>query len=112
MHLRLNERKPLQVLIRELLAYSKMGVDMTEIATSGRGGEGMNNYNFLEIPESLQEGKSYFLRLNKKGDCIPVLTQVTFFGYTSCPAVVIVQDARKEWLRCSREDLFSFNQGG
>jgi hypothetical protein len=70
------------------------------------------NLNFLEIPDFLQEGKLYFLRLNKKGDGIPVLIHVTFFGYTSCPAVVIIQDARKEWLRCSREDLFSFNQGG
>ena len=72
----------------------------------------MEAWNSLEKPGSLQEGKSYLLRLTPKGDCIPVLTQVTFFGYTSCPAVVIVKDARKEWLRCSREDLFSFNQGG
>ena len=61
---------------------------------------------------SLQEGKSYYLRLSRKGERIPVLTQVTFYEYTSCPAIVIVQDGRKEWLRCSREDLFSYNQSG
>ena len=79
---------------------------MIEIAMRGRGCESMNNHNVLEVPESLQEGKSYFLRINKRGDSIPVLTQATFFGYTSCPAVVIVQDARNEWLRCNREDLY------
>ena len=83
---------------------------MIEIAISGKGCEAMNNYNFLEVPESLQEGKSYFLRINKKGDGIPVLIQVTFFGYTSCPVVVIVQDGRNERLRCGRENLFSFSQ--
>ncbi len=37
--------------------------------------------------------------------------RVTFLGHTACPAVVIVQDARQEWFRCSREDLSSFHQG-
>ena len=71
----------------------------------------MEAWNSLEKPGSLQEGKSYFLRVKKIYDGIPILTQVTFIRYTSCPAVVIVQDARKEWLKCSREDLFSFNYG-
>jgi hypothetical protein len=70
----------------------------------------MQALNSLERPASLHEGKHYFLRLNKKGDGIPVLTQVTFFGYTACPAVVIVQDGSREWLRCSRDDLFHLLQ--
>ena len=85
---------------------------MKESDISGRGCEGMNSKNFLDTPESLLEGETYFLRVNRRNDAIPVLTQVIFIGYTSCPAIVIVQDAMKEWLRCSREDLFSFNQGG
>ena len=64
--------------------------------------------NSLARPALLHEGKHYFLRLNKNGDGIPVLIEVTFYRYTPCPAVVIVQDVRKEWLRCSREDLFNF----
>jgi hypothetical protein len=76
------------------------------------GGGEMQKRNFLERPISLQEGENYFLRLNKKGDGIPVLTQVIFFGYTPCPAVVIVQDAKREWIRCGRDDLFGLSQSG
>jgi len=72
----------------------------------------MYDLSSLARPISLQEGKHYFLRLNNKGEGIPVLTQVTFLGHTSCPAVVIVQDTRREWLRCSREDLFGINLDG
>jgi hypothetical protein len=67
----------------------------------------MDEFNSLARPALLHEGKRYFLRLNKKGDGIPVLTQVTFFGYTACPAVVIVQDGSNAWLRCGREELFT-----
>lgn len=62
----------------------------------------------LEQPTLLQEGKHYYLRLSPIGEPIPVLTQVSFCGYTACPAIVIVQDSRKDRLRCRREDLFSF----
>ena len=72
----------------------------------------MEAWNSFEKPVDLQEGRSYFLRLSQKEKGIPVITQVTFFGYTTCPAVVIVQDARKEWLRCSREDLFNIHMSG
>jgi hypothetical protein len=71
----------------------------------------MEAWHSFEKPVALQEGRHYFLRLSQKEKGIPVMTQVTFFGYTACPAVVIVQDARQEWLRCSREDLFNFIQG-
>jgi hypothetical protein len=82
---------------------------------SGRGVDVMGKTNLLISPESLEEGKSYLLRsryLTQNGGSILILTQVIFIGFTSCPAIVVVQDARKEWLRCSREDLFSFNRGG
>ena len=72
----------------------------------------MNDLNELEKVNTFQEGKNYFLKLPRKNVGIPIFTQVTFIGYTSCPAVVIVQDARKEWFRCSREDLFSINLDG
>jgi hypothetical protein len=67
----------------------------------------MQESNCLERPASLQEGKHYYLRLNKQGDGFPVFAQVTLYGYTSCPAVVIVQDGGKGWLRCGRSDLFT-----
>jgi len=88
---------------------------MKESDISGRRVDGMGNTNLLISPESLEEGKSYLLRsrnMTQNGGCILILSQVTFVGFTSCPAIVVVQDARNEWLRCSREDLFSFNQGG
>ena len=87
-----------------------MGVVMKENDICGRGVDGMEKMHLLISPESLEEGKSYLLRsrnLTQNGGCILILTQVTFIGYTSCPAVVIVRDARGEWLRCSRDDLFS-----
>jgi hypothetical protein len=67
----------------------------------------MQTLHSLERPLALHEGKRYFLRLNRPGEGIPVLTQVTFRSYTACPGVVIVQDGGNEWLRCGREDLFT-----
>jgi len=66
----------------------------------------MNELSELQRVDTLQEGKSYFLRLTKRPDGVSVYTQVKFVGYTSCPAIIIVQDTRKIGLRCSREDLF------
>jgi hypothetical protein len=60
----------------------------------------------FERPNDLEEGKTYFLRLSLNGERIPLFIQVSFLGYTACPAVVLVRDARKASLRCSREDLF------
>ena len=74
----------------------------------------MGKSNLLISPESLEEGKSYLLRsrnFSKNGGSILILTQVTFISFTSCPAIVVVQDGWKEWFRCSREDLFMFNHG-
>ena len=88
---------------------------MKENDISGRGIDEMGKTNLLISPESLEKGKSYLLRsrnLTQNGGCMLILTQVTFIGFTSCPAIVVVQNSRREWLRCSREDLFRFNQGG
>ena len=85
---------------------------MKDSDISGRGVDGMGKTNPLISPESLEEGKSYLLRsrnFTKNGGCILILNQVTFIGFTSCPAIVVVQDARGEWLRCSRGDLFCFS---
>jgi len=68
----------------------------------------MNELNRIANIGSLQEGKSYYLKLSRNNESIPVFTEVTFVGYTSCPVIVIVQDARKDAIRCSREDLFGF----
>jgi hypothetical protein len=87
---------------------------MKESDISDRGVDVMGKTNLLFSPESLEVGKIYLLRsrnLTKNGGSILILTQVTFIGFTSCPAIVVVQDARKEWLRCNRDDLFSINQG-
>jgi hypothetical protein len=87
---------------------------MKESEISGRGVDGMGKTNLLFSPKSLEEGKSYLLRsrnFTKNGGSILILSQVIFIGFTSCPAIVVVQDARTEWLRCSRDDLSKFNQG-
>jgi hypothetical protein len=57
-------------------------------------------------PVSLRIGKRYFLRLSLPRAGIPVFTQVTLVAFTSCPAVVIVQDDRRQQQRCNRADLF------
>jgi hypothetical protein len=88
---------------------------MKESEISGRGVDGMGKTNLLISPESLEEGKSYLLRsrnFTKNGGSILILSQVTFTSFTSCPAIVVVQDARGEWLRCSREDLFTIDLDG
>jgi len=88
---------------------------MKDSDISGRGVDGMGNTNLLISPESLEEGKSYLLRsrnFTKNGGSILILSQVTFISFTSCPAIVVIQDARKERMRCRRDDLFKFNPDG
>ncbi len=88
---------------------------MKDSDISGRGVDVMGKTNLLVSPESIEEGKSYLLRsrnLIQNGGCMLILAQVTFIGYTSCSAIVVVQDARKEWLRCSRDDLFIIDNDG
>ena len=54
----------------------------------------------------LQVGTHYFLRGHTEGDGTPVYTKVKFIDITSCPAVVVVQNERKDCLRCNRSDLY------
>jgi hypothetical protein len=86
---------------------------MKDREISGRGVDGMGNTNLLFSPESFEEGKNYLLRsryLTQNGGCILILSQVIFIGFTSCPATVVVQDARGEYIRCNRSDIFSSSQ--
>jgi hypothetical protein len=86
---------------------------MKESDISGRGVGGMVTTNLLISPESLKEGKSYLLRSRnfiKNGGSILILSQVTFISFTSYPAIVVVQDARGEYIRCNRSDIFSSSQ--
>ena len=69
-------------------------------------GETMKELSCFERPANLEEGKAYLLRLSPNGEHIPLFTQVSFLGYTSCPAVVMVQDARRAHLRYNLDDLF------
>jgi hypothetical protein len=57
-------------------------------------------------PDALEQGRRYFLRLSLSREPIPLFTQVRLVAFTACPGVVVVQDARGQPLRCSREALF------
>jgi hypothetical protein len=66
---------------------------MKDSEISGRGVDGIGKTNLLISPDSLEEGKSYLLRsryLTQNGGCMLILSQVTFVGFTSCPAIVVV----------------------
>jgi len=60
----------------------------------------------FRIPQALEQGRRYFLRLSLSSEPIPLFTQVRLVAFTACPGVVVVQDARGQSLRCSREALF------
>jgi hypothetical protein len=62
-------------------------------------------------PAALLENKHYFLKLPEGNWSIPRFIQVTFVGYTTCPAVVIVQDGKMRHIKCKREDLFCTHVG-
>jgi len=63
----------------------------------------------FRTPVSLAVNQRYLLRIARGIESIPVFTPVTFIGFTTCPAVVVVQDARNSRFPCSRENLFSHN---
>jgi len=71
----------------------------------------MDNQSCFERPEALLENKRYFLRLPDGNWIIPRFIQVTFIGYTTCPAVIIVQGGKKRHIKCNREDLFCNHVG-
>ena len=65
----------------------------------------MISQNSLTRPNTLIEGQVYLL-FEKNGSNEEVTyTQVTFVAYTSCPAVVIVQDRDGKNKRCVRDSL-------
>ena len=65
----------------------------------------MKKNHFVRVG-CLQVGSSYFLRLQPDGHGLPVFTRVKFIDITNCPAVIVVQDARKELIKCNRSDLY------
>jgi len=60
----------------------------------------------LERAGCLEEGERYWLACQVDGQGLPVFTEVTFIGYTACPAIVVVQDGGKGRFRCSRMDVY------
>jgi hypothetical protein len=56
--------------------------------------------------ESLLEGEGYFFRLRGNNKRTEEYVRVTFISYTTCPAIVVVQDGGKERIRCCRMDLY------
>jgi len=67
----------------------------------------MDKRSGFERTGVLQEGKRYFLRSAGSQLGIPVFTLITFIGYTACPAMVVVENGRRERMRCSRMELFA-----
>ena len=65
----------------------------------------MNKNHFVRVG-CLQVGANYFLRLHPDDRGLPVFTQVKFINITNCPAVVVVQDDRKDIITCNRSDLY------
>jgi len=48
-------------------------------------------------------GSNYYLRSHPDEH---VFTRVKFIEITNCPAVVVVQDGRKDLIKCNRSDLY------
>lgn len=65
----------------------------------------MQNKNFVRVG-CLQVGGEYFLRLPVGDHSLPSYTKVKLVDITNCPAVVVVQDQRKNVMRCNRSDLY------
>ena len=62
--------------------------------------------NYFVRVGCLQVGFKYFLRLHPDDHGLPVFTKVKFIAITNCPAVVVVQDDRKDLIKCNRSDLY------
>jgi hypothetical protein len=65
----------------------------------------MENKSFVRVG-CLQVGYDYFLRLPPGDHSLPIFTKVKFIEITTCPAVVMVQDQRKNMIKCNRSDLY------
>ena len=53
-------------------------------------------------------GSNYLLRMHPDDHGLPVFTRVKFVDLTNCPAVVVVQDDRKDRIVCNRSDLYLY----
>jgi len=62
----------------------------------------MNTDHFVRVG-TLQVGYSYYLRVKPDEH---EYTRVKFIDITTCPAVVVVQDGRKDLIKCNRSDLY------
>ena len=59
-------------------------------------------------PVTLDNGRKYLLRIRQNNGHDPDYIPVTFVGYDSCPAWVVVRDGDGILLRISREYLFTY----
>ena len=59
-------------------------------------------------PGTLENGEKYLLRTRHNNGHDPDYIPVTFEGYDSCPAWVVVRDGDGNLLRISREDVYTF----
>jgi hypothetical protein len=67
----------------------------------------MNWPQVLRQDDSFDESKSYFLRISARDPNTPRLVKVSFIGYTTCPAVVVVQDEHSRRFPCERAALYT-----
>ncbi len=65
----------------------------------------MDTLAYLDQPAKLIERQRYYLKLSKEDGAIPIFTPVTFIGYTTCPAVIVVEDGRNCRFPCERSNL-------
>ena len=59
-------------------------------------------------PDTLDIGGKYPLRPRNNNGHEPDYIPVTFVGYDSCPALVVVRDSQGNLLRIPREDVFTY----
>ncbi len=69
----------------------------------------MKQNDYFERVDTLLVGECYMLRHSPYHKSILVFTLVCFVGHTSCPATVIVQDARNNRFPCERGTLYRLN---
>ena len=59
-------------------------------------------------PDTLENGGKYLLRTRHNNGHDPDYIPVTFVGYDSCPAWVVVRDGDGNLLRIHRDDVFTY----
>lgn len=71
----------------------------------------MNWWQIFSRAEILEKDKDYLLRIPPYNQNIPVFIQVRLVGFSTCPAIVVVQDGRKRRFPCDRTTLYDVNDG-